>query len=59
VGIFHRKSTWERAWDSVAMLAGTGAARRAAKVTLSVVGGAATATAISAAVSSARNQGKS
>ena len=58
MNIFHRKSTLERLLDGVAIVAATGVARRAAKVTLGVVGGAATATAISAAVSSARHQDK-
>ena len=57
--LFHRKNLWERMWDGATVLAATGPARRVAKVTLGLVGGAATATAISAAVSSSRQQQKS
>lgn len=59
MNLFHRKSAWERVLDGATTIANAGAARRAAKVTLGVVGGAATATAISAAVSSVRQQEKS
>jgi hypothetical protein len=54
--MFHRKSNWERFMEAVATVTPLGAARRAGKVTLGLLGGAATATAISAAVSSARRR---
>ena len=56
MSIFTRKSKWERLLDAAMATTGSSAVRRAAKVTLGVVGGAATATAMSAAVSSARHQ---
>lgn len=56
MSIFTRKSKWERLLDAATATTGSSAVRRAAKVTLGVVGGAATATAMSAAVSSARHQ---
>ena len=52
--IFHRKSAWERALDSVAAVTTARSVRRSAKIAGGVVGGAATLTALSAAVSSAR-----
>jgi hypothetical protein len=54
VRIFHRKSVWERALDGVAGAATARSVRRTAKIPGGVVGGAATLTALSAAVSSAR-----
>jgi hypothetical protein len=54
--IFTRKSRWDRLVEGVLATTGNSVVRRAAKVTLGVVGGAATATAVSAAVSSAREQ---
>ena len=53
-----RKSTWEKALESVTAAVSIGTARRASKWTLGVLGGAATATAVSAAVSSARHKGE-
>jgi hypothetical protein len=52
--LFHRKSAWERALDGVVAAATARSVRRAAKITAGAVGGAATLTALSAAVSSAR-----
>ena len=52
--IFHRKSTWERALEGVVAAATARSVRRMAKITAGAVGGAATLTALSAAVSSAR-----
>jgi len=54
--IFTRKSKWDRLLEAVMATTESSVVRRAAKVTLGVVGGAATATAMSAAVSSARHQ---
>ena len=48
--LFHRKSAWERALEGVAAVAAARSVRRTAKITGSVVGGAATLTALSAAV---------
>jgi hypothetical protein len=56
--IFHRKSAWERALEGVVAVAAARSARRAAKITAGAVGGAATLTALSAAVSSARRRDK-
>jgi hypothetical protein len=56
MGIFTRKSKWEQLVDTVAPVASNPGVRRAAKATLGVVGGAFTATAMSAAVSSARRR---
>ena len=52
--LFHRKSAWERALEGVAAAATARSLGRTAKMTASAVGGAATITALSAAVSSAR-----
>ena len=54
--IFTRKSKWDRLLEALMATTASSGMRRAAKVTLGVVGGAATATAMSAAVSSARHQ---
>jgi hypothetical protein len=54
VKIFHRKSAWERALEGVAAVTTGRVVRRTAKIAGGVVGGAATLTALSAAVSSAR-----
>jgi hypothetical protein len=54
--IFTRKSKWDRLLEALTAATAKSGMRRAAKVTLGVMGGAATATAMSAAVSSARNQ---
>ncbi len=56
MGLFTRKSKWERLQDAVAAAAGNVGLRQMAKVTLGVVGGAVAATAASAAVSSVRHQ---
>ena len=52
--IFHRKSAWERALEGIAAVSAANVVRRTAKIAGGVVGGAATLTALSAAVSSAR-----
>jgi hypothetical protein len=52
--IFRRKSVWQRALEGVVAVATARPARRTAKITAGAVGGAATLTALSAAVSSAR-----
>jgi uncharacterized protein (DUF697 family) len=54
--LFNRKSKWERLMDTAVAALADARARRLAKVTLGVVGGAVAATAASAAVSSARHQ---
>jgi hypothetical protein len=54
--IFHRKSAWERALEGVVAVATARSLRRTAKITAGAVGGAATITALSAAVSSARRR---
>ena len=54
--LFNRKSKWERLMDAAVATLADARARRLAKVTLGVVGGAVAATAASAAVSSARDQ---
>ena len=54
--IFRRKSAWERALEGVVTVAAARSVRRTAKVTAGAVGGAATLTALSAAVSSARRR---
>ena len=56
--LMHRKTTMERVVEAVAAAAALGGVRRASKWALGVVGGAATATAVSAAVSSARQRGR-
>lgn len=53
--LFSRKSKWDRLKDATAQ-AVSGDFRQAAKVTLSVVGGAIVATAASAAVSAVRQK---
>jgi uncharacterized protein (DUF697 family) len=57
VGMFRRKSRWDRLMESAATVAEGGSVRQVAKVTLGVVGGAVAATAASAAISMARQQG--
>lgn len=52
--LFHRKSAWERTLEGLVAAATGRSVRRAAKITAGVAGGAATLTALSAAVSSAR-----
>ena len=54
MGIFNRKSNWERAIDVVEAVAVSRSLRRAAKVGAGVAVGLFSATAVSAAVSSAR-----
>ena len=54
--LFTRKSKWDRLMDAAATTLANARARRLAKITLGVVGGAVAATAASAAVSSARRQ---
>jgi hypothetical protein len=54
--IFHRKSAWERALEGVVAVATARSLGRTAKITAGAVGGAATITALSAAVSSARRR---
>ena len=54
--LFTRKSKWDRLMDTAVAALADARARRLAKVTLGVVGGAVAATAASAAVSSARHQ---
>ena len=54
--LFTRKSKWDRLMDAAAATFADARARRLAKTTLGVVGGAVAATAASAAVSSARQQ---
>ena len=53
-----RKSTMEKVLEGVAAAASIGTVRRASKWGMGVVGGAVTATAVSAAVSSARQRGQ-
>ena len=55
--LFHRKSAWERALEGVAVVATARAVRRTGKITAGVAGAAATLTALSAVVSSARRGG--
>jgi hypothetical protein len=57
--LFRHKSKWERILDATAAVMAKGGLRRAAKVTGGVIGGAAVATAASAAVSSIRHQNES
>ena len=54
MSIFRRKSTPERVLDAVTAAVNSGEVRRGARWVAGVIGGAATATAVSAAVSSAR-----
>ena len=56
MSIFRRRSTPERVLDAVAAAFTSGELRRGARWVAGVIGGAATATAVSAAVSSARNK---
>ena len=56
MGLFTRKSRWERLLESAAAVAEGGSVRQVAKVTLGMVGGAVAATAASAAISMARQQ---
>ena len=54
--LLKRKNRWERLLDSAGEVAAGGSIRQLARVTLGVVGGAAAATAASAAISSIRHQ---
>jgi len=56
MSIFRRKTMPERVLDAVTTAASSPAVRRGARWVAGVVGGAATATAASAAVSSARSK---
>ena len=58
MGLFRRKSKWDRLVESAAAVAEGGSVRQAAKVTLGVMGGAVAATAASAAISIVRQQGE-
>lgn len=58
MGLFTRKSKWDRLRDAALATMASPDLRRATKVTLGVVGGAVAATAASAAVSAARRQGE-
>jgi len=53
-----RKSTMEKVLEGVTAAASIGAVRSGSKWVMGVVGGAVTATAVSAAVSSARQRGQ-
>jgi hypothetical protein len=59
MGIFSRRSKWEKAIDAAGALVASGSARRAAKVGAGVVAGLVGATAMSAAVSSVRESEES
>jgi hypothetical protein len=54
MGLFSRKSNWERLWDTVADAVAEGGDSRLTKVALGVVGGVVAATAASAAISAVR-----
>jgi hypothetical protein len=54
--LFRRKNRWERVLDAVATAMAKGSLRRLSKVSVGVIGGAAAATAASAAVSSIRHK---
>ncbi len=56
MNLLRRKNRWERLLESASEVAAGGSVRQVAKVTLGVVGGAAAATAASAAISSIRHQ---
>lgn len=56
MSILRRKSTPERVLDAVTAALTSGEVRRGARWVAGVIGGAATATALSAAVSSARSK---
>jgi hypothetical protein len=57
MSILRRKSTPERVLDAMTAAVSSDAVRRGARWAAGVIGGAATATAVSAAVSSARTKG--
>jgi uncharacterized protein (DUF697 family) len=54
--LFRRKSRWERVLDAVTATMAKGSMRRLSKLSAGVIGGAAAATAASAAVSSIRHK---
>lgn len=54
--LFRRKSRWERVLDAVTTSMAKGNLRRLSKLSAGVIGGAAAATAASAAVSSIRHK---
>ena len=56
MGLFTRKSKWDRLMEAAAATLASASLRRLSKVTLGVVGGAIAVTAASAAVSAARHQ---
>lgn len=56
MGLFRRKSKWDRFRDAAAATIASANLRRATKVTLGVVGGAVAAVAGSAAVSAVRRR---
>jgi hypothetical protein len=56
MGLFTRKSKWDRVKDATMAAIGSGGFRQLTKVTLGAVGGAVAATAASAAISSIRHQ---
>jgi uncharacterized protein (DUF697 family) len=58
MGLFTRKTKWDRFMDAATAVLEKAEVRRLTKVTLGVVGGAVAATAASAAVSSARSKGE-
>jgi hypothetical protein len=57
--LFRRKSRWERVLEATVATMAKAGLRRTAKVTAGIVGGAAAATAASAAISSIRHQDES
>jgi hypothetical protein len=54
--LFSRKSRWERVLEAVTTTVAEGSLRRLSKLSAGVIGGAAAATAASAAVSSIRHK---
>jgi uncharacterized protein (DUF697 family) len=54
--LFRRKSKWDRVLGTMATMTAKGGLRRLSKVGAGVIGGAAAATAASAAISSIRHQ---
>jgi hypothetical protein len=58
MGLFTRKSKWDRLMEAAAAALASTGLRRLSKVMLGVAGGAAAVTAASAAVSASRHQDK-
>jgi uncharacterized membrane protein len=58
MGLFTRKSKWDRLMEAAAAALASAGLRRLSKVMLGVAGGAVAVTAASAAVSAARQQDK-